>query len=76
MKKIKKETLESLKKEHKKLCDKKFELYKKGSMRGIAGINQNLDVIRWKIEQLQIEELNRNAPISEGIGQPGLPEGG
>lgn len=53
---MKKETIESLRNEHRRLCDKKAELYKKGSLRGIAGINQNLELLRWKIEQKKAEQ--------------------
>lgn len=48
----KKETLESLREEHRRLCDKKADLYRKGSLRGIAGINQNLDLLRSKIDMM------------------------
>ena len=53
---MKKETIESLRNEHRRLCDKKAELYKKGSLRGVAGINQNLELLRWKIEQKKEEQ--------------------
>jgi hypothetical protein len=55
---MKKETLESLRNEHRRLCDRKTELYKKGSLRGIAGINQNLETLRFKIKQKENEKNN------------------
>lgn len=51
-------TLQELKNEHSYYCQRKIELYRKGSQRGVAGINQNLERLRYQIEQKEKEIEN------------------
>lgn len=52
----KQKTVAQLEAEHRYYSNKKLELYKRGSLRGIAGINQNLDLLRWQIEEAKKKE--------------------